>query len=116
MNDLTFSFSDTIAGYITTFDAGKKEFLLRTTDGREYRALLTDATYTEVVRNLGEPWQDPGIPLDQMLKPGRFVFAYGVFYPEGTVKFEVKHIVLVGRAEDAWRPEEPDWWVTQVRQ
>src|SRR5262245_31278475 len=116
MNDLTFSFSDTIAGYITSFDAEKKAFFLRTTAGRDYRARITDVTSMEVVRNLGEPWQDPEIPLEQALNPGRFVFAYGIFYPEEGAKFEVKHIVLVGRAEDEWRPEAPDWWVDQIRQ
>ena len=36
-----------------------------------------------------------------MLQPGRFLYAYGIFYPEGgELNFEAKHLVFVGRDPD----------------
>src|SRR5438876_7597016 len=88
---LSWTFADTIAGYVTTADAGARTFGLRTSDGREFTARLTDATYGEVMRNLGEPFQDPGADLITLMTPGRFLFAYGVFFPEGgALVFEAK--------------------------
>ena len=54
-----------------------------TTDGREFDVALTDTTYAELVRNLGEPYVDATGQMRDMLVPGRYLFAYGVFYPEG---------------------------------
>jgi mannose/cellobiose epimerase-like protein (N-acyl-D-glucosamine 2-epimerase family) len=116
MNQLNFTFSDTIAGYVTAADAASGTFSLRTTDGREYAAKLTVEAYGEVIRNLSEPWQDPGDQLANLLTPGRYLFAYGVFYPEAAgVSFEVKHLVFVGRDPHEYRFEASDWWITQIR-
>jgi hypothetical protein len=52
----SFTFSDLIAGYVTAADANAGTFGLKTTDGREFQVKLTDATYAEMTRNLGEPW------------------------------------------------------------
>ena len=41
MNDLKFTFSDTIAGYVTRFDKKADSFDLKTSDGREFRIELT---------------------------------------------------------------------------
>ncbi|HEY4025448.1 MAG TPA: N-acyl-D-glucosamine 2-epimerase, partial [Candidatus Dormibacteraeota bacterium] len=117
MNEMHFTFSDTIAGYVTRgVDEGDRTFLMRTSDGRDFAAEVTDATYAEVIRNPDEPFQDPGAPLAGLLVPGRFVFAYGVFYPEaGGTSFQAKHVVLVGGAAHEWRFESPGWWIDQVR-
>jgi mannose/cellobiose epimerase-like protein (N-acyl-D-glucosamine 2-epimerase family) len=116
MDHLRFSFSDTIAGYVTNFDRNGRNFGLKTTDGREFQVALTETTYAELVRNLGEPYSDATAQLYQMLVPGRYLFAYGIFYPEkGEHKFEAKHITLVGRGENEYRFENPDWWVNQIR-
>jgi mannose/cellobiose epimerase-like protein (N-acyl-D-glucosamine 2-epimerase family) len=116
MDHLGFSFSDTIAGYVTNFDRNGRNFGLKTTDGREFRVGLTETTYAELVRNLGEPYSDATAQLHQMLVPGRYLFAYGIFYPEkGEHKFEAKHITLLGRGENEYRFENPDWWVNQIR-
>lgn len=115
-NPINFPFSDLIAGYITTADANAGTFGLKTTDGREFQVKLTDATYAEMMRNLGEPWQDLGAPLESLLTEGRYLFAYGIFYPEeGELKLEAKHLVLVGRNVNEWRFEAPDWWINQIR-
>ena len=114
-DSLRFTFSDLISGYVTApVQAGV--FAMKTSDGREFRVKLTDATYAEVIRNLGESWQDPGGPLEELLSPGRYLFAYGIFYPESDeLKFEAKHLVFVGGHTDKWRFEEPDWWINQIR-
>ena len=36
MNAIDFTFSDLVAGYVTTFDATADRFGLKTADGREY--------------------------------------------------------------------------------
>jgi mannose/cellobiose epimerase-like protein (N-acyl-D-glucosamine 2-epimerase family) len=115
MEHLGFSFSDTIAGYVTNFDRNGRNFGLKTTDGRDFQVWLTETTYAELVRNLGEPYSDATAQLYQMLVPGRYLFAYGIFYPEkGEHKFEAKHITLVGRGENEYRFDNPDWWVNQI--
>ena len=55
-------------------------------------------TYAELARNLGEPYIDAPARCATCSSPGRFLFAYGIFYPEGDEHvFEAKHIVFVGR-------------------
>ncbi len=120
MDKMHFTFSDTIAGYVTaTTDSSDGMFGLKTSDGREFQVKLTDATYAEVIRNSSEPYQNPvtpSTPIQNMLTPGRFLFAYGIFYPEGGDHIlEAKHLVFVGRTENDWRFESPDWWIIQIR-
>src|SRR6266545_4058739 len=111
-----FTFSDTIAGAVTGFDPDSDSFGLQTADGREFDVTLTDTTYGELLRNLGEPYVDATGQMRDMLAPGRFLFAYGVFYPEGEWhSFEAKHLVFVGRTPFDYMFEQPDWWITQVR-
>jgi mannose/cellobiose epimerase-like protein (N-acyl-D-glucosamine 2-epimerase family)/anti-anti-sigma regulatory factor len=115
MNELSFTFSDLISGYVS---APVKDgvYAVKTVDGREFQIKLTDATYAEMMRNLGDPWTDPGAPMETLLTPGRFVFSYGTFYPEnGQLSFEVKHIVFVGRGDTEFRFEAQDWWIQQIR-
>jgi mannose/cellobiose epimerase-like protein (N-acyl-D-glucosamine 2-epimerase family) len=115
MEKMHFTFSDTIAGYVTSVDMSKKTFGLRTTDGREFEVKLTDTTYGELMRNLGEAYQDPGVAIDQMITPDRYLFAYGSFYHEaGDFNFEAKHIIYVGRNTGEYRFEEQNWWIKQV--
>ena len=116
MDKLSWTSSDTIAGYVTSFERDKKTFGLRANDDREFQVKLTDATYAELVQNLDEPFQDPRTPLGSIITPGRYLFAYGIFYPEaGEVRFEAKRIILVGRNTDEYRFEVPDWWIRQIR-
>jgi hypothetical protein len=43
-----------------------------------------------------------------MLTDGRYLFAYGIFYPEGDeLKFEAKHLVFVSRNVNEWRFRRP---------
>jgi anti-anti-sigma factor len=117
MDDMHFTFADTIAGYVTTpADTNLHTFGLKTIDGREFTVKLTNTTYGEILRNLGESFQDPGTPLENLIKPDRYLFASGLFYHEGgQFHFEAKHIIFPERQPGEYRFEEPDWWITQIR-
>src|SRR5947208_891005 len=94
-NGKQFTFSDTIAGYVTSFDANADTFGLRTTDGREFQIWLTSDTSSSAIRNLGEPSLDTTGQLRDMLVPDRYLFAYGIYYPESDgLRFEVKQILF----------------------
>ena len=112
---MDFTFSDTIAGYVQDFNPHGRSFGLRTTDGRSFRVRLTATTYAEVIRNLGEPFQAPTGSIDELLVQGRYLFAGGIFYPDGDPpKFEAKHLLLVGDGATEYRFEDPDWWINQI--
>jgi mannose/cellobiose epimerase-like protein (N-acyl-D-glucosamine 2-epimerase family) len=116
MDNMRFTFSDTIAGYVTNFDRDKKCFGLRTSDGREFTAYLTPTLYARITHNLEEPWDDATGRLGQMLREGMYLHVYGIFYPEGKgYTFEAKALVFPGDAPGHFRFEEPNWWVKQVR-
>ena len=109
-----FTFSDLIAGYVTSFDAETDIFGLKTTDGREFKARLSPISYAKLVQNLDEAYPDATGSMRSMLVPGRYLFTYGVFYPDSPI-FEAKQIVFVGRQADDYIFEKPNWWVDQVR-
>lgn len=116
MEHMSFSFSDTIAGYVTYFNRSETSFGIKTSDGREFQAYLTPTTWGRITQNLEESYNDCTQRLAELLTPGQHVFAYGIFYPQGEGhKFEVKSFVFPGDAPDVYRHEEPDWWVKQVR-
>jgi mannose/cellobiose epimerase-like protein (N-acyl-D-glucosamine 2-epimerase family)/anti-anti-sigma regulatory factor len=117
VNEIDFTFSDLIAGYVTGFDPDTDTVGLHTSDGRPFAARLTPTTVAEMLRNLGEAYVDASAQLRGLLQPGRFVHVYGVFYPgeaNGTA-FEAKHVLLFGKEADEYRFESPDWWQRQVR-
>ena len=119
MNKIDFTFSDLIAGYITSYDQASDSFGLKTSDGREYTVHIAVNCYAELVRNLGEAFHDASGSMREMLTPGRFLFAYGIFYPDGTdgdCRFDVKHIVFLGRTENEYLFEKQNWWIQQIRQ
>jgi mannose/cellobiose epimerase-like protein (N-acyl-D-glucosamine 2-epimerase family) len=119
MKSFDFTFSDLVAGYVKAVADTGGSFDLVTSDGREITVALTSTAYAEVVRNLGEPYHDATGQMRSMLVPGRYLFAYGVFYPDGqerSVSFEAKHLVFVGRSESEFAFERQDWWIKQVHQ
>jgi anti-anti-sigma factor len=111
-----FSFSDLIAGYISGVDTDRNGFQVKTSDGREYPVRLGKAAYAEVVRNLGESYIDCTGQMRDMLAPGRFVYTYGVFYPDSLTGLEAEHLIFVGRGASEFGFEKPDWWVKQIQQ
>jgi mannose/cellobiose epimerase-like protein (N-acyl-D-glucosamine 2-epimerase family) len=116
MDPMRFSFSDTIAGYVTGYNRDKDTFGLKTTDGRDFQVKFAVNTYGWIANNLNEPrtWTSP----DQMrglLVPGRYLFVYGIYYPEhGGVTYEAQFMVFPGRREDNYVFERQDWWIKQV--
>jgi len=116
-NTIDFTFSDLIAGYVISYDAGAGTIELNTSDGRPFRARLTPTTTAELVRNLGDGYLDATAQLTKMLEHGRLVHVYGIFYPEDSAAgtaFEAKHVLLFGKAHDEFRFESPGWWVDQI--
>ena len=120
MNNLDFSLSDLIAGYVTSFDPERGEyggFQLQTSDKRDFQIELTDMTYAQLIRNLGEPYKDCTVQMRSMLTPGRYLYVYGIFYPETEQNFfNAKQIVFVGRSEHEYLFEKPDWWIKQIKE
>jgi mannose/cellobiose epimerase-like protein (N-acyl-D-glucosamine 2-epimerase family) len=116
MSELTFTFFDLIAGYVTDFDREQGVFGLKTSDGREFRVRMKSNCYAELVRNLNEPYQDVTGRIDSLLVPGQYLYTHGVFYPEqGELRFEANRIGFVGVNPDEYRVERSNWWVDQVR-
>ncbi len=112
---MNFTFSDTVAGYVTRYDQGQDVFTLKTSDGREYDVKLKGNTYAQYVRNLGDPYHDATGQMREMLVPGRFLYVYGVFYPEHNgYTYEAQFLIFVGRRPGDFVPEGPDWWVRQI--
>jgi mannose/cellobiose epimerase-like protein (N-acyl-D-glucosamine 2-epimerase family) len=113
---MRFTLSDTIAGYVVSFDDDENSFVLRTTDGREYPVYLTPNTSGSAIRNFGEDYRDVTGQLADMLYPGRYLYAYGIYYPEHSEhRFEVKSIVFPGIPGSEYLFEEADWWKNQAR-
>ncbi|HCJ66307.1 MAG TPA: N-acyl-D-glucosamine 2-epimerase, partial [Elusimicrobia bacterium] len=94
---------------------GKGVFGFKTTDGREFAVKLTSNTFARNARNLGEPYMDSTGQMYDLLKPGQYMFVYGIFYPEKNGHtFEAKILDFPGKKLDKFRFEEPDWWVKQA--
>src|SRR5712691_8623025 len=89
-----FTWSDTISGYVTGYDAASSTVELATSDQRTFR-----------------------VDLDDLLVPGQYVIAYGIFYPVGDgLLFTAKHIYLMGRRPDDYNFEDAGWWTAQIDQ
>ncbi len=112
-----FTFSDTIAGYVTGYDAEHRSFGLRTSDDRRFEVHLTASTYARFTHNLGEDYRDATPELPRLLSLSRqFVFVYGTFYPAAdSARFEAQWLVFPGEGPGRFRHEEPDWWIKQIR-
>ena len=118
MNEVNFTFSDTIAGYVESFDADTTTCVLRTSHGQKYQVKIRyGKTYAYITRNLGDPYQDATSQIGAMLTPGRYVYAYGVYYPENNGhSFDAQFLIFVGRKPDEYVFEKQDWWVRQIEQ
>src|SRR5687767_11815916 len=83
MDSMRFSFSDTIAGYVTGYDTANDTFGLKTTDGREYQVKFALNTFGWIINDLNEPrtWTNQE-QMRGLLVPGRYLFVYGIYYPE----------------------------------
>ena len=113
-NLLDFTFSDLISGYVTSYDPIARKIELKTSDGRDYSLELNDNSYAKLTQNLGESWQDRTGLLTERLKPGQMIFAYGTFFPEDEIKFEVNCITFPGDQSESYLHREKGWWIKQV--
>ena len=114
--NIDFTFSDTIAGYVTGFNSVENWFTLRTSDRRDFKVFLTANTYARIIQNLDEPYRDATGSINSLLALNRqFVYAYGTFYPnEESLKFEAQWLVFPGSGPGNFRQEEPSWWINQI--
>ena len=111
------TFSDSVAGYVTAYDRATDRLTLRTSGGRSYQVQLKATTYAQLVRNLGDPYQDSTGQLRDMLVAGRYLYVYGSFYAdEAGATFEAQYLMFVGRGQGEFVFERPDWWVRQIRE
>ncbi len=116
-NTIDFTFSDTIAGYVQDFDRDSDTYVVTTAAGKDYTVKLKSNTYANYIRNLGDGYADATGSMRDMLIPGRFLYTYGIFYPENDdYTFEAQFIIFVGEDLYEFKFEQPDWWIRQVRQ
>ncbi|GAB4215826.1 MAG: hypothetical protein OHK0012_16860 [Synechococcales cyanobacterium] len=116
MNPINFTFSDTIAGYVTAYDSATSTLTLETTDQRQYTVAFAANTYGWIANNLDEPrtWcsQDQ---MKAMMVPGRYLFVYGIYYPESSGNtFEAQFMIFPGKREGSYVFERQNWWIQQV--
>ncbi|MDF5752074.1 AGE family epimerase/isomerase [Spongiactinospora sp. TRM90649] len=112
---IDFRFSDLLAGRVGSPVDAQGTFSLTTADGREFRVTMDGNTSAEVLRNLEHPYLDASSHRDDMVVPGRHLFAYGVFTPRADgLAFAAKRVIFLGRQADVYRFEEPDWWIHQL--
>jgi mannose/cellobiose epimerase-like protein (N-acyl-D-glucosamine 2-epimerase family) len=111
-----FTFSDTVAGYVTGLDRDRGMYQVKTSDGRPFTVKLKKNTYAQLIRNLNDPYIDCTAQVYDLLTPGRYLYTYGTFYPEqGQQVFEAQYLIFVGRRPDEFLFERSDWWVKQIK-
>ncbi len=115
---IDFTFSDTIAGYVTHFNRASARLRSALRMGGSSKGKLRVNAYARIAENLDEPYADATQRLAELLTPGQLVYAYGIFYPdaaEGDYTFEIKSMVFPGNGPSVYRHEEQDWWIKQIR-
>jgi mannose/cellobiose epimerase-like protein (N-acyl-D-glucosamine 2-epimerase family) len=110
---LNFSFSDLIAGYVTTGISEDGIFAMKTSDGREFKVQLSPMAYAKLIQNFDEGYPDATGSMKSMLVPGRYLFTYGIFYPDSEI-FDAKQIVFAGLKTNDYVFEKQDWWIKQI--
>lgn len=65
----SFTFSDSVAGYVRSYDKKSGEFVMQTSDGKDVALKLGSNVFAELVRNLGEPFHDATSAIGTMLTP-----------------------------------------------
>ncbi len=108
-----FSFSDLIAGYVTEYSADTDIIVLKTSDGREFKAKLSPMAYAKVIQNFDEGYLDATGTMRSLMLKDQYIFAYGVFYPDSEL-FDVKQVVFPGKKKNDYVFEKQDWWVHQI--
>ncbi len=116
MESVNFTYSDLVAGYVSSLDRNLGICHLRTSDGRPFSVKLKKNAYAQIIRNLDEPYIDCTAQMIDLLTPGRYVYTYGTYYPERDRQvFEAQFLVFAGRRADEFLFERRDWWVKQIK-
>ncbi len=105
---IDFPFSDLIAGYVTSYDQDQDIFGIKTSDDREFKVKLTTMAYAKLIQNFDEGYPDATGAMRSFLQEGRFLFVYGVFYPDSEL-FEAKQLVFAGRKNSEFVFEKQNW-------
>jgi mannose/cellobiose epimerase-like protein (N-acyl-D-glucosamine 2-epimerase family) len=110
------TFSDTVAGYVTSFEPTKDRFGLRTSAGTLLTIHLGEQFSSQLVRNLGDEHpRDTTHATRDMLAEGRFVFVHGIFYQwENGERIEARTLVFPEQSRGSYVFEQPGWWVRQA--
>ena len=99
---IDFTFSDTIAGYVSSYHSGESWFTLRTSDDREFVVHINPNTYARYAYNLAKSYQDATGAMPTLLALARqFVFAYGTFYPGESRSFEAQRLIFPAKRRDS---------------
>ncbi|MFC4035621.1 AGE family epimerase/isomerase [Streptomyces polygonati] len=113
--DLDFTFSDTVAGQVVARRGRQVD--LRTPGGGDVTVHLTDVTYAQRLRNLGDPYEDVTGRLDDLLTPGTTLFCHGPVYPgEDGLHHQATAITVVSGPDGGPPFDAPGWWTEQLRQ
>src|SRR5271157_6269688 len=116
MDQINFSFSDSIAGYIAGYDKDADSFRIKTSDNREFTVTFAANTYAWIANNLNEPRQWCADQMRGMLTPGRFLFVYGTYYYEnGGFNFTAQYLVFLAPKTGEYGFEKPNWWIRQIQ-
>ncbi|MBR7830525.1 AGE family epimerase/isomerase [Actinospica sp. MGRD01-02] len=106
--------SDLVAGRVERRDGSRA--VVRTPGGRPITIHLTDVTYAQRLRNLGDGYRDATGRIDELLVPGAYVFSYGPVYPEEPESRHQATALLFVSEPDRLPPfHEPGWWTEQLR-
>ncbi|WP_457029263.1 AGE family epimerase/isomerase [Kitasatospora sp. P5_F3] len=109
------TYSDSIAGYVTSYEPTRERFGLRTSDGREFTIHLDGFLGSQIVRNLGDEVRDTSGATRDMLAEGRYVFVHGLFHQwEGGERIEARQITFPEESRGTYVFEKPGWWVQQA--
>jgi mannose/cellobiose epimerase-like protein (N-acyl-D-glucosamine 2-epimerase family) len=115
MNAISFSFSDTIAGYVENYDKKSDSFSIRTSDDRKFTVKFGPDTYAWIANNLNEPRRWCTDQMRGMLAQGQYLFVYGTFYHEGgSFNFVAQYLVFPGSRPEEYGFEKRDWWIRQI--
>jgi mannose/cellobiose epimerase-like protein (N-acyl-D-glucosamine 2-epimerase family) len=110
-----FRFADLVAGYVTAFDPARAVLDLVTSGGATVRAICRPDIDIQFLRNLGDGPRWASDDLSELLRPGRFLFARGIFTLYGRHSdFDATELLLLGREPDRYAFEDADWWVRQL--
>ncbi len=116
MDQINFSFSDSIAGYMAGYDKDADSFRIKTSDNREFTVTFAANAYAWIANNLNEPRQWCTEQMRGMLTPGRFLFVYGTYYYEnGGFNFTAQYLLFLAPKGGEYGFEKPNWWIRQIQ-